>query len=210
MEYPEYQRIMKRVIDIAIAIAALMVSWPLFVVIALAIKLDSQGPIFFCQQRVGYRQRRFTCYKFRTMRVGNNEGIHKNFIDQLMTQKKKGDGAIYKMTNDPRITHVGRILRKFSIDELPQIFNVLEGQMSIVGPRPAIDYELPYHDENMLRRFTVMPGITGLWQIGSRYSVDYKQMVAMDLDYVDHWSLWLDFKIIFKTVPVVLKIHQSF
>ncbi len=203
----------KRSLDVVIAFILLILSVPFFIAAAIAIKLDSPGPVFFPQMRVGRHQKRFKCYKFRTMYMGNHDGVHQEFIKKLMTQHKserKNITKIYKMTDDQRITPVGWILRKFSMDELPQILNVLKGQMSLVGPRPAIDYELPYHDRNMLRRFSVMPGITGLWQVKSRYSVDYRKMVALDLYYIDHWSLLLDLNIILKTIPVVLKINRSY
>jgi lipopolysaccharide/colanic/teichoic acid biosynthesis glycosyltransferase len=212
MRYSGYPLLVKRALDVTIAFILLILSVPFFIVVALAIKLDSPGPVFFRQMRVGYQQRRFRCYKFRTMYAGSREGVHQEFIKKLMTRTKeesKDAAGVYKMTDDQRITPVGQVLRKFSMDELPQIFNVLKGQMSMVGPRPAIDYELPYHDRNMLRRFSVLPGITGFWQVSSRYSVDYRRMVFMDLYYIDHWSLLLDLKIMLKTILVVFKVNQS-
>ena len=207
------QLAIKRIFDLCASTILLVVLLPLFILIAIAIKLDSPGPVFFKQVRVGHFQRRFPCYKFRSMKIGSHDTEHEKFIEQLMTKDAVDDKAnsyIYKITNDNRITKVGRILRKLSLDELPQLLNILKGEMSLVGPRPAIGYELKYHDENMLRRFFAKPGITGYWQVNSRYSVDYREMVAMDLFYVDHWSLLLDLRIVLNTVPVLLKITRSF
>ncbi len=213
MKSIKFQLALKRVFDIFMAASLLILFSPIFLLIAVLIKLDSPGPVLFVQARVGYKQKRFLFFKFRSMSVGNHDHVHEDFITQLMThdqQKRKEETAIYKMTSDKRITRVGRILRKFSLDELPQLYNVLLGQMSMIGPRPAIDYELKFHDANMLRRFDVKPGITGYWQVKSRYSVDYRQMVELDLYYVDHWSLKLDFWILLQTIPTVLKLNQSF
>ncbi len=207
------QLAIKRALDLILSVILLIIGLPIFIGIALAIKLSSRGPFFFKQMRVGYHQRRFCCYKFRTMEVGAHDTEHEKFIEKLMTQDpvvRENTTKVYKMTNDHRITKVGKIIRKFSLDELPQLWNVIKGDMSLIGPRPAIGYELKYHDQNMLRRFSVKSGITGYWQVHSRYSVDYREMVAMDLYYVDHWSLWLDLKILLSTIPVILKIKRSF
>jgi lipopolysaccharide/colanic/teichoic acid biosynthesis glycosyltransferase len=142
------------------------------------------------------------------MYSGSVDSLHQEYIRKLMTQEsaqKKDDGKIYKLTNDPRVTSIGRIIRKLSIDEFPQLFNVLKGEMSMVGPRPAIYYELDYYDSAMLQKFSVKPGITGLWQISGRSSLDYRDMVALDVFYANNLSIWLDCRILLKTVLYVLK-----
>ncbi len=210
--YLSIQLVIKKVFDWCLGLILLMLLWPVFVLIAVAIKLDSRGPVFFKQMRVGQNQRQFECYKFRSMYCYNDESIHRKLIEQLMTQDKEQKQAsiiVYEKINVKRITRCGRILRKFKLDELPQIWNVVKGDMSFVGPRPAIDYEIKYHNQNMLRRFNVKSGLTGLWQINSGRSIDYKNMVTMDLYYVDHWSLLLDFKIILKTISLLCGIARK-
>ena len=206
------QKIVKRTVDLSVCALLGLILIPVFILIAIAIKLDSPGPVIFKQMRIGRNQRRFVCYKFRSMFDDNKEAIHQEFIGQLMTQENEQKNLsirAYEAQNEKRITRLGRILRKFKLDELPQIFNVIKGDMSLVGPRPAIDYEIKYHDENMLRRFNVPSGITGYWQVHSGHGVDYRRMVALDLYYVDHWSLLLDLKIILMTIPALLKMAQS-
>ena len=202
------QLALKRVFDFGVCLILAIILLPVFVFIAIAIKLDSSGPIIFRQIRIGQYHRRFECYKFRSMYINNDEILHERLIEQLMTMNKEEKEACiqkYKDQNELRITRVGKVLRKLKLDELPQIFNVLEGDMSLVGPRPAIDYELKYHDQNMLRRFNVKSGITGFWQAHSGRSIDYRDMVEMDLFYVENWSLLMDFKIILKTIPALFK-----
>jgi len=208
-----FSSLTKRLMDLLVASGLLFLTFPVFIITAVAIKLDSRGPVFFRQMRTGKGQRQFICYKFRSMYVGSNSKIHQEYIKELMTEdsaQKKQSGKVFKLTDDPRITPVGRLIRKLSIDELPQLFNVLKGQMSMVGPRPAIFYELKYHTDAMLKRFTVKPGITGLWQISGRSALGYKEMVALDISYIDHWSTWLDLRIILKTVLYVLKISHAY
>jgi len=181
---------------------------PVFIVVAIAIKFNSRGPVIFKQMRIGQHQREFECYKFRTMHYDNDESLHEKLIEQLMTQgKEQREVSIkfYEKMNEKRITQVGRILRIFKLDELPQMWNVIKGDMSLVGPRPAIYYEIKYHDRHMLRRFNVKSGISGFWQVQNRSPIDYRQMVAMDLYYVDNWSLFFDFKIILKTIPALIR-----
>jgi lipopolysaccharide/colanic/teichoic acid biosynthesis glycosyltransferase len=173
---------------------------PLFGIIAALIKLSSEGPVFFIQERVGLNKRKFRIYKFRTM-VPNAE--------QLMAQLEQENeisGPVFKIKKDPRITSIGRLLRSTSIDELPQLFNVLKGDMSLVGPRPLPlrDYE-GFSDDWQRRRFSVRPGITCLWQVNGRSSIPFEQWMKLDLQYMDEWSLWLDLKILARTIPAVLK-----
>lgn len=185
----------------------LVLTLPLLIVIAVAIKLNSKGPVIFRQTRVGRNQELFTCYKFRSMYVSANQEIHQNYVRNLIagTLEKDKDQMIYKVVGDPRVTSVGRFIRKLSIDELPQLINVFKGQMSLVGPRPVVLYEVQYYDKEMLQRFSFKPGITGLWQVSGRSTLNYKEMIDLDIFYIKHWSFMLDLKIILKTVFVILK-----
>jgi exopolysaccharide biosynthesis polyprenyl glycosylphosphotransferase len=189
----------KRLVDMAFSLAALTIASPLMLVIALFVKLDSPGPVFYTSERVGKRGRIFPCFKFRTM-VRNAEKLKKD-----LTTKNERDGILFKMTNDPRITRMGRILRKYSLDELPQLLNVLRGEMSIVGPRPPIASEVEKYELEHFRRLEVMPGLTGLWQIQARHDPSFAKYIELDTAYVENWSLWLDLKIIIRTANVVLR-----
>lgn len=200
----------KRVFDGVTAGLLLVVLAPLFGAIALAVKtVGGSGPVFFRQSRAGHGGRPFDFYKFRTMRTDADDDIHrdyaKNFVggDQPNLAESQ-DTPVYKMKRDPRVTSIGSLLRKTSLDELPQLFNVLRGEMSLVGPRPPILYELQYYKEWHKRRLDAKPGLTGLWQVSGRSSVPFNEMVLLDLYYIDHWSLKLDFEILLRTVPVIL------
>jgi exopolysaccharide biosynthesis polyprenyl glycosylphosphotransferase len=189
----------KRVFDIVLSGIILLLCLPLFIVVAILIKLTSPGHVFFTQKRVGLNGRIFTLYKFRTM-VKDAELK----LSELMPHNEM-NGPVFKMSNDPRITPFGKILRKLSIDELPQFWNVLMGTMSVVGPRPPLPSEVKQYDPWHRRRLSMRPGITCLWQVSGRNKIiDFAKWVKMDLDYIDDWSLWLDMKIFAKTVPVVL------
>jgi exopolysaccharide biosynthesis polyprenyl glycosylphosphotransferase len=189
----------KRLVDFCVSAMLLLIGAPVFIVAAIAIKLDSRGPVFFCQERMGYNKRRFTMIKFRTM-VTDAE----TRIDEIAHLNEK-DGPIFKISNDPRVTRVGKFLRKFSIDELPQLFNVLIGDMSLVGPRPlSIRDALAMDQSWQKRRFSVKPGMTCLWQISGRSNLSFDQWVELDLEYIDTWSLKLDWWILLKTVPAVV------
>ena len=189
----------KRAIDIAGAGLGILALLPVFVGCAAAVKLTSQGPVFFRQTRVGAGGRHFPCLKFRTMRVGAHAQ------QELLRSNSVQDGPAFKMPSDPRITPVGRILRKFSLDELPQMFNVLLGDMSLVGPRPPIPSEVDRYTWWQRRRISIKPGLTCLWQVYGRNRVSFKRWVEMDLFYIDNWSLWMDLKLIAHTVRVVLR-----
>lgn len=188
----------KRLFDVIISTSALLALQPLFAVVAVAIKLNSRGPVFHHSHRVGKKGHLFSCHKFRTM-VANAEQQQKG-----LAHLNEREGVLFKINNDPRITTLGRILRKYSIDELPQLWNVLKGEMSIVGPRPALAGEYKQYAIEHLRRLEVAPGITGLWQVEARQSSSFDDYINLDLEYVEHWSVWLDLKIVFRTVPVVL------
>lgn len=191
--------ILKRSIDILVSLFLMVLFLPLFVAIALIIRVTSHGPVFFIQERVGYNKRKFNLLKFRTM-VKNAEELQPG-VEHL----NEVDGPIFKIKNDPRITKFGKFLRKTSLDELPQLINVLKGDMSLVGPRP-----LPLRDLRLFvtqgpkRRFSVRPGITGLWQVNGRSETKFDELIEYDLEYIDSWTPWLDLKIMLKTIPVVI------
>ncbi|HXH47967.1 MAG TPA: sugar transferase [Terriglobia bacterium] len=195
-------RTTKRGLDIiASAVALLVLSLPM-AVIALLIKLSSKGPILFRQSRVGYRGVPFTFLKFRTMRHCNDGSVHKEFIQRFISgeMNSAGQAPVFKITDDPRVTRIGKFLRKTSLDELPQFWNVLTGEMSLVGPRPPIPYEVEYYDIWHRRRILeVKPGLTGLWQVKGRSRTTFNDMVRLDLQYAKTWSIWLDLKILFET-----------
>ena len=203
-------RIIKRAIDIVGSLFALVVLSPLWVAIAVLIKLTSRGPMLFKQERVGQYGVRFTFLKFRSMYIDSDHKIHQEYVRQLISGKedrKQTDDSdgVYKMREDPRTTTVGRFLRKASLDELPQFFNVLKGEMSLVGPRPAIPYELKAYDLWHRRRFLeAKPGMTGLWQIKGRSKVKFDEMVRLDLKYARAWSVGLDLKILLQTPRAVI------
>jgi exopolysaccharide biosynthesis polyprenyl glycosylphosphotransferase len=190
----------KRAVDIIGSLSLLIVLSPIMLLAYILVKLDSRGPAIFAQERVGLSKRRFNIYKFRSM-VVNAENLQNGLESQ-----NEAEGPVFKIKQDPRITRIGRILRKTSIDELPQLFNVLKGDMSLVGPRP-----LPVRDYNgfnqdwQRRRFGVRPGITCLWQISGRSAISFDQWMSLDMEYIDTWSLWLDMKILAKTIPAVMR-----
>jgi len=188
----------KRAIDIAIASATLIALAPLLAIIAIAIRLDSPGPILFRQRRVGLGGNTFEIFKFRSM-YQNAEAL----IHELRAQAGAKDPT-FKMVDDPRITRVGRVIRRFSLDELPQLLNIIKGDMSLVGPRPPIPYEVEMYEEWQKRRLEVIPGLTGLWQVSGRSELSFSEMVKLDLYYIENWSLSLDLKIMLRTIPVVL------
>ena len=208
-----FARYIKRIIDIVGGMTGLIIFSPLFLIIPILIKLTSRGPVFFKQERLGLFGKTFTFLKFRSMYVDNEDSIHRQYIKQLIEHEKDpgsrnevpADGEVYKIKNDPRVTLIGKFLRKTSLDELPQFINVLRGEMSLVGPRPPIPYECDdYKLWHMRRVIEVIPGITGLWQVEGRSSTSFDEMVRLDLKYIREWSLWLDLKILLKTPWVVI------
>lgn len=203
-------RVVKRALDIIIAAVALLLLVPLWAVIAALIKLDSKGPILYTQERVGMDGRLFLFYKFRTMRAGADDRVHREYQRKLITGStgtNLGDAErpVYKLKSDARITRVGRWLRRLSLDELPQLLNVLRGDMSLVGPRPPIPYEVEIYERWHRKRLDMKPGLTGLWQVSGRNRLSFEEMVQLDLFYIENWSLWLDLKIILRTLPVILR-----
>jgi lipopolysaccharide/colanic/teichoic acid biosynthesis glycosyltransferase len=204
-------RVMKRCLDIAGSLSAIVLGAPLFLAIAALIKLTSKGPVLFRQERVGQYGRKFMFLKFRSMYVNNDHSIHREYVKSLIAGSADSTNVlgerpkVYKLTNDPRITWIGGFLRKTSLDEMPQFLNVLRGEMSLVGPRPPIAYEVENYDIWHLRRLLgVKPGITGLWQVAGRSRTTFDEMVRMDLQYAGSWSLWLDLKILLLTPRAVV------
>jgi lipopolysaccharide/colanic/teichoic acid biosynthesis glycosyltransferase len=208
-----------------VATVALTVLSPLLAAIALAIRLESGGPIIFRQRRLGLERRPFTVLKFRTMHDGAEEAPHREYVHALIGHHRAPTGhhraptgrhrapvdrpaedghCLYKLSRDRRVTRVGRVLRAWSLDELPQLVNVLRGEMALVGPRPVIPYEVERYPERYLRRFAVKPGLTGLWQVSGRNERTYEEMVSLDIEYAERASLLLDLRILARTLPVVL------
>lgn len=208
----------KRALDVIGAALLFVLFAPLLLLIALLIKLDSSGPVVYWQERVGSRRRSkdgvttweirtFPFYKFRTMFCNADQSLHQQYVrafcqDQIATEKTAG--APFKLKNDSRVTRIGRILRRASLDELPQLVNVLKGDMSLVGPRPVPPYEVAHYRKVDYRRFAALPGISGLWQVRGRGRVPFEEMMRMDIEYTQHSSLWLDLKILLLTVPAVI------
>jgi exopolysaccharide biosynthesis polyprenyl glycosylphosphotransferase len=190
--------LMKRVFDVVVSAAVLVVLAPLLALVAAAIKLDSPGPVFFRQRRVGLNGRAFWLYKFRSMVADAEERLH------LVRELNEMDGPVFKSRSDPRITAVGRWLRKFSLDEFPQFWNVLRGEMSVVGPRPPLPDEVARYKRWQRRRLSVRPGITCTWQVSGRSEVDFHEWMELDLQYIDTWSFWGDVQIVLRTIPAVL------
>lgn len=215
---------LKRLLDALLTIWALPVLLPVMLFVAIIIKFDSPGPVIFAQKRVGLRSGRdddpagergtiFTLYKFRTMHVDTDTEIHRKFMQAYISadkakmtslQPEAEQSKAYKLNNDPRVTRVGKYLRKLSLDELPQIMNVIKGEMSLVGPRPAIPYEVEMYAPEHLRRLDTLPGITGLWQVSGRTTTTFEEMIRLDVEYIEKQSIWLDLKILFLTVPAVI------
>ena len=194
---PEVALIFKRILDVTISVVALALLSPILLAIAIAIRLDSSGPIFYASERIGKKARVFKCLKFRTMvRDADRRRA------EIMHMNER-EGILFKMSNDPRITRVGAFLRKYSLDELPQFFNVITGDMSVVGPRPPIASEVSQYNLAHLRRLDVTPGITGLWQVQARQDPSFDSYISLDVAYIENWSVWLDIKIILRTIGVV-------
>jgi lipopolysaccharide/colanic/teichoic acid biosynthesis glycosyltransferase len=195
-----------RALDIVVAVVLLVALMPLLLLIALLIRVDSRGLPVYRQQRIGLKRRPFVVNKFRTMAADARHDTHREFVLALISgQHDAADTGVFKLTTDERITRVGRFLRKSSLDELPQLWNVLRGDMSLVGPRPPIPYEVENYPQHWFGRFAVKPGITGLWQVSGRSELTLEEMIALDLDYVRRRSLWLNLEILLRTIPAVLR-----
>lgn len=195
-----------RALDLLVSSVLLILFAPFFLLIALAIRFESGGPVLFRQRRLGLGLGTFTIYKFRTMTEGASADPHREYVLSLIKGEDATpavDGGLFKLESDARITRVGHLLRRFSLDELPQLLNVFKGEMSLVGPRPAIPYEVEHYKPHWYRRFSVKPGMTGLWQVSGRNQLDFGDMVQLDLDYARSRSLWLNLRILAKTPWVV-------
>ena len=193
-------RTTKRIMDVILSSIALIVLFPVFLLIGIAIKLDSRGSVFFAHKRIGKDGKPIYIYKFRTM-LPNAEEMIQNFNEEQMKEFKEN----YKLKNDPRITKVGKFLRKASLDELPQIVNILKGDLSIIGPRPVIEEELELYANRKYKFLSVTPGLTGYWQANGRSTTTYEERISMELYYIDNRCLWLDIKLFFKTFISVIK-----
>ncbi len=197
----------RRALDVSIAGTVLLLLVPVIVLAALAVRASSPGPVLFRQRRLGRHMRPFTVLKFRTMRADADSAVHREYVRQLIgtqPEEQRNEG-LFKLAVDDRITGVGRFLRSWSLDEVPQLWNVLRGEMSLVGPRPVIEYEVEQYPDWYLRRFAVKPGLTGLWQVSGRNELSYEDMVRFDIEYAERRSLWLDLRILARTAVVVMR-----
>ncbi len=201
----------KRAFDLLAASLMLIVVSPVLLVIALLIKKTSPGPVLFAQERLGKDGQPFKFYKFRSMEHNSDDAIHRQFVSMFIggdadgcADTNSGD-QVFKMKRDPRVTGIGSVLRKTSLDELPQLFNILMGEMSLVGPRPPIAYEIENYQPWHMERLKAVPGLTGLWQVSGRSTVSFEEMVRLDIRYINNWSPWQDFVILLKTIPVVFQ-----
>lgn len=222
---PSFYFVTKRFLDVTIVLLLLILTSPIFLAVALAVRADGRGSVFYKQERVGSRRRvdggvvlweqyTFTMYKFRSMYEGSSSALHQEFVRALIAGPSEKDAeatvkAVYKLTDDPRVTRVGTFLRATSLDELPQLINILRGDMSLVGPRPALQYEVDSYANWHLGRLSAKPGLTGYWQVNGRSTVSFNRMVELDIHYTKHQSLLLDLKILLATVGHVLRRHGA-
>jgi exopolysaccharide biosynthesis polyprenyl glycosylphosphotransferase len=193
-----FNALIKRISDVTVSLAALLLISPLMILAAAAIKLESRGPVFFSQERTGKDGKIFNLYKFRSMVQGAESQFEK------IVAQKGGNIIRFKAKDDPRITRIGKVIRKLSIDELPQLINVLIGDMSLVGPRPPVPIEVDRYSAWHKKRLRVRPGITGLWQVSGRSELPFEDMIRLDIYYIENWSLWMDFRIVLRTIPTVI------
>ena len=210
---PGYE-VAKRALDLLVSVIVLLLMAPAILVIALAIKLDTPGPSLFVQTRLGRGGRPFRIIKFRTMLIGATDALHQEYVVALIEGRGETKGAVngrrvYKLVDDDRVSRIGRFLRRTSLDELPQLVNVLVGSMSLVGPRPPLDYEVDRYGPRALGRLAVKPGLTGLWQVSGRNALGFDRMIELDLQYVERRSLGLDLWILARTIPAVLRPNGS-
>jgi lipopolysaccharide/colanic/teichoic acid biosynthesis glycosyltransferase len=207
------QLFLKRALDIIASLSLLILNFPLLLLIATLVKLDSPGPIIYRHKRVGKDGRPFDMYKFRTMVTGGDDADYMAYLRELIesTRQNPGGGKPYtKMRDDPRVTRVGKILRTLYLDELPQLLNVLKGELSLVGPRPHVQFEVDHYTPEQRRRLAVKPGMTGLWQVQGKADCTFDELLAYDLEYIDNWSLWLDIQIMLNTLAIMLRGGEAF
>jgi lipopolysaccharide/colanic/teichoic acid biosynthesis glycosyltransferase len=200
------QEAAKRLIDLSLSLALIVLVSPLLLLLWCLVRFTSSGPAFFRQERVGRNMRSFTMLKLRTMYVDNHDQIHRNYVTHLLSADKPtaaGDNGLFKLEQDPRVTRLGAWLRRTSLDELPQLFNVRRGEMSLVGPRPVLPWEAELFEERYRKRFAVKPGISGLWQVSGRSKLTMREALELDIEYADRQSLALDLSIILRTVPAI-------
>jgi len=195
--------LVKRSLDLLLASGALLVLAPLLAVLWLAVRLSSPGPAVFSQRRLGRDERPFTMYKFRSMAAGNSDAIHRAYVSQMLTEQPAAGPGLFKLEHDPRVTRLGAWLRKTSLDELPQLVNVVRGDMSLVGPRPVLAWEAELFSDAARARFRTRPGLTGLWQVSGRARLSMPQALELDVEYVRRQSLWLDLTILARTLPAL-------
>ena len=201
---PPAGRLVKRALDVTIAMVGLLLVLPVLLPAMVAVRLDSPGPVLFRQTRMGANGRRFRLYKLRTMHHGNDDRAHREYVAKLITGAGERCNDVYKLVHDPRITRLGRLLRSWSIDELPQLWNVLRGDMSLVGPRPPLPHETELYPARAWGRLRVKPGVTGLWQVSGRCELSFEDMVSLDVRYWQRWSILSDLRILLKTPRTVL------
>ncbi len=200
-------RVLKQILDRTVSFLGLIVLLPFFVLIGVAIRIDSPGSVLYRQQRIGKDGRPFYLYKFRSMRTGNDDSNYMQYLRELIESERDGHshGLPYrKMGEDARVTRVGKFLRRYYIDELPQLINIARGEMSLVGPRPHVQFEVDNYTPEQARRLSVRPGLTGLWQATGKAECTFNELIQLDLEYIDHWSLWLDIQLIFRTLWTAL------
>ncbi|MFQ6067544.1 MAG: sugar transferase [bacterium] len=201
---------LKRALDLILASLILITFSPLLLLVMVAIKIGSPGPVLYKQIRLGQKGKPFRFYKFRSMYVNTDDAQHRSYVKGLIKtgspyEVDENGKAFYKISDDGRVSRVGRLIRKYSVDEFPQLFNVLRGEMSLVGPRPPLPHEYKQYSDCHRKRLDGMPGITGLWQVSGKNRIPFEEMVKLDIHYLENWSLWLDIKIIVRTLPVILK-----
>ena len=201
---PWHGRLLKRTVDVLGALALLLALVPVLAVVAIAIKVDTRGPVLFAQDRVGRGGRTFRILKLRSMAVDNDDSAHAEYVAKLIRGEADTEGGVFKLVSDPRVTRVGRFIRRYSIDELPQLWNVVRGDMSLVGPRPALPREVALYDAAARQRLAVKPGVTGLWQVSGRCELSFADMVALDVSYWQQWSLVQDLRILVRTPMAAL------
>jgi lipopolysaccharide/colanic/teichoic acid biosynthesis glycosyltransferase len=200
-----FQITLKRALDVLLSVAGLILLSPIILLITIAIKIDSPGPVFYKHQRIGKNGKPFNLYKFRSMVSGGDDSSYMDYLAELIESAKTNNGRPYnKMEADPRVTRVGQFLRKSYLDELPQFWNILLGEMSLVGPRPHVQFEVDHYSENERRRLSVKPGATGIWQVHGKNDCTFRELIELDMEYVDRWSLGLDLKLIWRTILLMV------